>query len=256
MQYADGDRRDARARGKAARVKSTAIHERTKRPILFSIEMVHAILEGRKTQTRRVVKPQPADDGEVLWPSGDSHIEWEDVVDNPEYYARCGYCPQGQPGDRLWVRESAVITQPYSPDHTGPWATFKDGSQIDHAGKLWRPDTSLAHEWWKTQGHKLTPAIHVPRWASRISLEIAKVRVERLQQISEEDATDEGVEYNGATHYWRSYDLRGQNPFCSRSAVASFRSLWDSINKKRGLGWDSNPWVWVIQFGIVKAAAA
>ena len=180
------------------------------RPILFSGEMVKAILAGRKTQTRRVVKPQP--DGGP-WPNAASHIEWCDLVADTDYYVASGHCPYGKVGDRLWVRESwlrigASADVWYKADDV-----FLEGSTP------WRP------------------SIHMPRWASRITLEIIGIRVEELRAISEEDAKREGVVAWHDTSNGTVYK-------------PEFRALWDSINDKRGYGWGMNPWVWVIEFEI------
>lgn len=167
------------------------------RPILFSGPMVRAILEGRKTQTRRVVKPQPA------------HIAGIGTVLNIDTITGKA-CPYGKPGDRLWVRET--------------W----DGVRLDGGGALvsYRADGDKP----VTDDGRWHPSIHMPRWASRITLEVVSVRVERLQEISEEDAMAEGVAL--AENY--------------RGPVAHFASLWEQIN---GLGsWNANPWVWVVEF--------
>ena len=187
------------------------------KPILFNGDMVRAILDGRKTQTRRPVKidmanafdpPRGKEDvsaGYPLFEDGDG--TWHKAVD-------C--CPFGQVGDRLWVRETWAGWQPGSP-------VFKaDGSDItchksDHLVSSWRP------------------SIHMPRWASRITLEITGIRVERVQDISEDDAIAEGV----VDPLFGTY---GRNP------NTLFRDAWNACYAARGLGWDVNPWVWVVEF--------
>lgn len=198
------------------------------RPILFSGEMVRAILDGRKTMTRRVMKRQPHGAGE--WVLRGENWLFPDV---------CPYitikCPYGQPGDRLWVRETWASLD--GVDHLSP----KDiellcrdaGYKTGPCGDLWYQADNSYRQWGddkQTKG-KWRPSIHMPRWASRINLEITDVCVERLQDISEEDARSEGI----------------NNPLGSL-ALNIFPSLWDSINLKRGYGWDSNPWVWVVEF--------
>ena len=195
------------------------------RPILFSAPMVRAILAGTKTQTRRIMKPQ-ADDSTWFENGADGSITWEQdgkpccgtgVWDVPHYSGKLTRRPYGQPGDRLWVRESHWWFKD-EPDHeTGyypPVLTVEDvefRADGDDGRKVWRP------------------SIHMPRWASRITLEITGVRVERLQDISEADAQAEGV-YT--------------DPACP--AYDGYRVLWEQIN---GAGsWEANPWVWVVEF--------
>lgn len=183
------------------------------RPILFSGEMVRAILEGRKTMTRRVIKPQPA--GEWAAPGKTA-------------------CPYGQPGDRLWVRETWRKTNWTDEPNRGEWRVFWRATEKEDSRNngLWRP------------------SIHMPRWASRILLEVVSVRVERVQDISEEDARAEGVEWQNERPCWVNYlDREDWSP----TARDSFRTLWDSINAKRGYGWDANPWVWVVEFKKIEA---
>lgn len=185
------------------------------RPILFSGPMVRAILDGRKTQTRRVVKPQP------IWVY-DCSVPVLTTDADPNAAIRC---PYGVPGDRLWVRE-----------------TF--GRQWRH-GFIYRADveTPIPAGGWE-------PSIHMPRCASRIMLEVTRVCVERLQNISEADAQAEGIQVLPLQSVddpsaWRQ---SGPGAHQARNARESFRLLWDSINSKRGFGWDVNPWVWVIEF--------
>lgn len=185
------------------------------RPILFSGEMVRAILEDRKWQTRRVVKPQPEDE-DALWPNGSSHVEWHDFADDPLYYASCGWCPYGAAGDRLWVRET--------------WQEIPDdgGTYVYRATD---PDWETTDEWtWK-------PSLFMPRAASRITLSVACVQVQRLQDITTQEIIAEGV------------DLSPVAPDHKPDARRLFRMLWDSINENRpGCAWSCNPWVWAITF--------
>ena len=195
------------------------------RPILFSGPMVRAILEGRKTQTRRVVKgltPGHAHTGRSLTGLGypASMGKWwaeflHSEPGSPIYVA----CPYGQPGDRLWVRET--------------WALHPDDGE---AGVLWR----ATDPGWDAEGTglKWRPSIFMPRWASRIELEVTGVRVERVQGISEADAQAEGVAA-----------VQG-DPEDHVDPVDRFAQVWDGINGKRGHGWDVNPWVWVVEFRV------
>ncbi len=202
------------------------------RPILFNGDMVRAILDGRQTMTRRVVKPQPirircqSGQGECYdaWPNGNSCLTWDDVLLDPIYYAKCGHCPYGQPGDRLWVRETFAEygTSRKHPNIGSPIlykATYKPSDCDD----LWRP------------------SIHMPRSASRITLEVTDVRVERVQEISGAGAVAEGCG-KGIP----DYQLLHEGGY--RKARHEFSALWDSLNAKRGYSWESNPWVWVVEF--------
>lgn len=190
------------------------------RPILFSGAMVRALLAGTKTQTRRVVKFQGKDLETLL---------------GLKNQAAC--CPYGQPGDRLWVREAfcKIIGQ------SGGWIETDYRATYNHGFRL--GDTlSLKKRW--------TPSIHMPRDASRITLEITDVRVERLQDISEADAIAEGIErlddFFDCPCY-RAYDEpQGSDVVFPDDPIGSYASLWTSIN---GPGsWDANPWVWVVEF--------
>ena len=189
------------------------MREMRERPIIFSDEMVRAILAGNKTQTRRVVKPQP-----VL---GKPWKNWFTVdpvnVDIPRQY-----CPYGLKGDRLWVREKFSIS--------GNGYFYSDES-----------DGTVKVAW--------SSPIHMPRKASRIMLEITNVRVERLQEISETDAKAEGVIVTeGHINCERLFsELRPDLEKIS-AAQQAFSDGWDKLNAKRGFSWDSNPWVWVIEF--------
>lgn len=192
------------------------------RPILFSGPMVRAILEGRKTQTRRVVKPQPTDDGHgPKWYSGFDNVPGTIETNFPMPI----HCPYGQPGDRLWVRET--------------WAQHPEFTHRSSGGCLYRADRGGDYQGAAQGDFCWRPSIHMPRWASRITLEITGARVERLQDISEEDAKAEGIQWGMPCGY-----LDTGTSDCS--SKCKFKSLWESIN---GPGsWDANPWVWVIEF--------
>ena len=205
------------------------------RPILFSGPMVRAILEGRKTMTRRAVKLQtapteyPQGGGAKFVQISGKQYWWNSQKDHPAHVTKA--CPYGQPGDRLWVRE-AFSQHPQFAD----LAYRADGEEFeDSHGFLWEPK-------WK-------PSIHMPRSASRILLEITAVRVERLHDISEADAQAEGVERVVVGSGWRRYcDPDSEEvgvPPCG-DARRSFRSLWKYINGAES--WNSNPWVWVVEF--------
>ena len=204
------------------------------KPILFSGEMVRAILDGRKTQTRRVIKPQPERVGEGWMYAGQYFADDAQMQDYlfHEVYGN-GKCPYGGvygdgTGDLLWVRETFAHKDEWTkPAYRADWKT---------------PDKAI-----ETMGAKWRPSIHMPRWASRLTLRVVDVRVERVQEISEEDARAEGV--NLAT--WELHHRRDDSISLSIAAIEEFKQLWDSINAKRGHSWDSNPWVWVVEFKMV-----
>ena len=196
------------------------------RPILFSAPMVRAIIEGRKTQTRRVVKPVGNDDAFVLldhgtgfWPYRSDDGESSITADGNE---APHYCPYGQPGDRLWVREAF---------HGYHW---------DQPRAVYRADGECQRVRTQIESYEVgrwTPSIHMPRWASRITLEVVCVRVERLNDISVSEAIAEG------------YDGSVDDPI--DPSVKWYAQLWESIN---GSGsWAANPWVWVVEFKRVQA---
>lgn len=208
------------------------------KPILFSGPMVRAILEGRKTMTRRIMKPQPVD-GTWKHPRIKMGYFKCESGDRPSVFG--AYVP----GDTLWVRE----TWSYA---TGPNRDEPDDPE--HHKIIYReqwvrenPDINLDGCW--------KPSIFMPRFAARISLRVTDVRVERLQDITEEDAIAEGVEphldgwypYGRAIAFWKGAqaDVPAQ---CCITARDSFEGLWDSLNAKRGFPWASNPWVWVVSF--------
>lgn len=204
------------------------------RPILFSPAMVRAILAGTKTQTRRIVKPTqstpklaPLHMEPYLIELSDGTFEQERddhglpcwIGTHPEYpseYGKWFSCPHGQPGDRLWVRETYAVY----------------GEFTDETGYCYKADGDKAGITWKSP-------LFMPRTASRILLELVSVRVERVQEISHEDALAEGVEDRDCASYGF--------PVTSY-AVANYHNLWDSLNAKRGYGWASNPFVWVLEF--------
>lgn len=218
------------------------------RPILFSAPMVRAILDGRKTQTRRVVKPQPYVDaqGNACWNGTNfgqdargPHIQ---ALASPLPSSKTGRvrCPFGKPGDRLWVRETF---QPLFAD--GVENHWETDWQTGEGYKISYPATDGVQEFIDLDdglSDACKPSIHMPRWASRILLEITAVRVERLNDISEDDAIAEGTPGgHGAIPGYGYAATPGEH----------YHWLWESIN---GAGsWDANPWVWVIEFKKVGA---
>lgn len=217
------------------------------RPILFSGPMVRAILDGRKTQTRRVIKPQPSGG----WLKG-TPIVYRETRNDPAFYAlRTAKgitksdlkCPYGMGGDRLWVRESFWRAEVEGHGIGNQFIVYEEEMKKQPEPKELRPVRSLG-AW----GHR--PSIHMPRWASRINLEIIETKVERLQDITEGDARDEGMEYRNDTRGWHS-GTELPIGVCP-SAHEAFRLTWNVINHGRGFGWDVNPWVWVVSFRRIK----
>lgn len=215
------------------------------RPILFNAEMVRAVLDGRKTQTRRVVKFRDKinpgmvsdDDNWPLWYDDFSDLQRQD-------------CPYGKPKNKLWVRENFKIIpayttglQCYEPEYVIEYPGTGDRLGCDQ-GNLYRQYPNKAAR----NSKRTRPSIHMPRWASRITLTITDVRVERVQEISEGDAMAEGC-FNDTDPYWRPTYGDPDSGGCP-SFKNSFEFLWDSINQKRGYGWDKNPLVWVVEFEI------
>jgi hypothetical protein len=193
--------------------------------------MVRAILEGRKTQTRRVMVPVREIPDARAWReetvAGVSYAEpgyWVANIpdrygDSQSVYTGRAHCPYGVPGDRLWVRET-FATHKHIPGHIEYRASHREPAEYPF-GHIYDDQTR-----WR-------PSIFMPRWASRLTLEITEVRVQRVQEISEDDCIAEGVEQ------WSD---------SANSPRWKFQCLWDSINAKRGFGWDKNPWVWAITF--------
>lgn len=212
-------------------------HMKKEKPILFSGPMVRAIREKRKTQTRRLVKPEPKDPL-APWPNDKSCICWKGVVGDVDYYVAAGYSPY-QPGDVLWVRETWCPTnhgsyEPWPRDKKAPLRNTEAFIQYRADYKGADPDYD---GFWR-------PSIFMPRWASRITLRVTTVRAERLLDISEADAQAEGCDtwpYN-PEQTLTSGERAGDSPYRSGYAL-----LWDEINDERAT-WKSNPFVWVYTF--------
>jgi hypothetical protein len=206
------------------------------RPIIFSAPMVRAILAGTKTQTRRIIDER-------------MFIAFEDPDQRPIYQSdpRFGEaasewarCPYGTPGDRLWVRETFVPLKDGNvvPIADATYALFRDGAQKYRGEDGFSPGLAeYAPGARDAVRGKWKPSIYLPRWASRITLDVTDVRVERLQEITAEGCIAEGI------------PSRGIEPPCIASAIlyiADFEKAWNAIH---GAGsWGANPWVWVIEF--------
>lgn len=239
------------------------------RPIPFSPSSVRAILDGRKTQTRRVIKPQPHPNSSAYGDVEESAkhagewFQWHCAEPGPSFT-----CRYGVKGERLWVKEPWGIG-----DHgrlIDPCLNYRTGDQrplIGHADGVWSmagsrhvvndADLVKVKEGWRN-------GMFTPRWASRLLLEIAEVRAERVQEIDEAGARAEGlacVTKDGTLYKYGVPDidrLPGTDDhgwpwsMWNTDPRRSYRRLWDSINAKRGFSWQSNPWVWVIAFSEVK----
>lgn len=192
------------------------------KPIIFSTPMVQAILDGRKTQTRGVVKinGQPISSPEERLELTEDGLIYHSVNSMSGYY-KLSY----QLGDILWVRETWATVSSGIIEYKATYIEPYTGStEIDHIGKkiTWRP------------------SIHMPREAARIFLQVKNVRVERLQDITEEDAKAEGCHERLLNDGWKNIG--------KLTARDDFIMLWEYLNAKRGYGWGTNPWVWVIEF--------
>ena len=230
------------------------------RPIIFGAPMIRVLLAGRKTQTRRVLKPQPR-----TAPIRQIDGRWMDGVQIDDVRPlRIPYAP----GDRIWVREAFYLTDDgeaeavvYAEDEVGV---------AEHRETIGRMQANLhLTDAWAAPHLRLRSPIHMPRWASRLTLNVTDVRVQRVQEISEEDALAEGVEPPETERYdhdWKICrkcggtglhgalgDRLGYVEVDCRdcdTCAKRYRALWDGINAKRGFGWDANPWVAAYSFDV------
>jgi hypothetical protein len=217
------------------------------RPIISGAESVNAILEGRKTQTRRVVKWRPLHEGLNL--SASSLSVGHYMTNAPEsgwvLYSRDGrgtwnqrtereFCPYGKPGERLWVREGGKLD-------TDAGRIFIYAAEPGLCRVKDRGEDEDYHP--AAHAYKPRTARYMPRWASRITLEITAVRVERVRDITVGGCKAEGISASGASRALRHGALNLADNYFQK-----FREGWDELNAKRGFGWDSNPWVWVVEF--------
>jgi hypothetical protein len=187
--------------------------------VILGSEMVRAILEGRKTQTRRVIKPQPSE-GDLV---GFSFFSGDDAIEMRNYplrQSRIVKCPYGQPGDRLWVKETWNLTAQGKPYYRAAYTSDAEKEMMHHRIAPWKS------------------ARFMPRIFSRITLEVVRIRVERVQEISTKDCVAEGMTWDG--------------PCGLNVALEKYMDLWDKLNAKRGYGWEVNPWVWVIEFKLLE----
>ena len=214
--------------------------ETRERPILFSAPMVRAILDGQKTQTRRVV-----DFKKIAKKTGCTRgrLAWSKLLNNWAVFDGNGDadlcevdCPYGKTGDLLWVRET------WSPEYIYREIAPREIPVFSDIW-YWADGDPTAGDWARPK-----PSIHMPNWARRIMLRIVNVRMERVQDISKADAEAEGVQ----SYYVSGIYSHGEKGCISRDSeltnIDRFSHLWNSINASRGHGWDANPWVWVIEF--------
>jgi len=236
---------------------TTAVKER---PVIFSAPMVRAILTGQKTMTRRAVKPDPG--------SNMSPVCIEDAPGKPWQWASVAsrrVCPYGAVGERLWVRETFRAIEDPGAEDSEVRRTYRDDDGETHyivvdfkADAPNRIMDEMGRPEWKSP-------IHMPRWASRITLEITEVRVQRVQEISNDDAQAEGVvAFDGrpcpsCSPNWGCLSPSGMGSTRCETFMhgyrESFARLWDSINCERGFPWKSSPWVWAITFRRLVPAA-
>ncbi|HHH2177425.1 TPA: hypothetical protein ACPZUU_000049 [Yersinia enterocolitica] len=216
------------------------------KPILFNSEMVNAILSGRKTQTRRIISEKTLHLFGVAASAGECHPL--EICDQRSQSYYLEFCPLGKTGDQLWVREA----------FQGPLFDYEQmESYLEDSAKfespeycVYRADGNTAPEFVDADDNlhcKWRPSIHMPRWASRINLLITGVRVERLRDISQEDAQAEGMELTGWRPTYSDPDSGGE----FETPYDNFAELWISIYGAEN--WEANPWVWVINFERMEA---
>lgn len=213
------------------------------RPMIFNAEMVRAILDGRKTQTRRIMKVQPVLNGNLYEVFGAAWSKGMRSIPAVPGHSLSTRCPFGSVGDRIWVRETWAEAGASAPDLKLYRANYPE-----HVPSHYENVPPVDEIRW-------TPSIHMPRWASRITLEITGVRVERLQNISETDAEAEGIDMEALFDAQDCYDCIADHNMTGRpTAAGSFKYLWESIYGEEK--WQANPWVWVITFQRVEGGAA
>lgn len=237
----------------------------TEFPILFQDDMVRAILDGNKTETRRLVKPLPP----VPGPDDASGIGWGFMPlsgRNPRLHYATGSIwslknamgvdanapmprlrsPYGGPGDLLWVREA------WRPEEVDNVSGIRFRADDAFVPILHNAEAADAWVQVNTRRPGWRPSIHMHRWACRLMLQVSEVRVAQVQDIDEAGAQAEGIDPVPVHGAWAGPRQDGGH---WRSARKPFAELWDAINARRGASWDSNPWVWVVTFRLVRTAA-
>lgn len=244
--------------------------------ITFTPEMLRAILEGNKTQTRMPVKPQPIPKQRITRDSSPAVIE-----ENGHYYASNGEdtsshdspyelmkCPYGKPGDRLWVRETFWNANFYEHEGFSRLVQYAVDGDPENIPNRHYPE-GLVHGFSAPDPYCYwvkRPSIHMPRWASRLTLEVTEIRVERVQDISIHDSLAEGIRCPDCGYTSVDAGTHMDHAVCvnkwlkeskvkdvgDHSGIGAFRSIWDSIyHKKPDVNWDANPYVWVVSFKVV-----
>lgn len=216
--------------------------------------MVMAILDGRKTQTRRIVKQQPLASFWISYACPDGRWNW--VVDSTGMGSGDPFsCPYGQPSDRIWVRETLRISERSYSESSNHLLSYRSSHVPVQIA-----DTDDKRQWVNERitnhierAHDAigladfhVPSIHMPRWACRLLLDVKAVRVERLQDMTIRDAIREGIDLGVCSCDGDALLVDGK--LCPPHVRRNWIDLWDSLNEKRGFGWDTNPWVWVITF--------
>lgn len=250
------------------------------KPIIFNTEMVQAILSGKKFQTRRVINPQPISIERCKKLTGTTYSifqreksfnQWSvagpcGVVLKESGIAKNGmynwHCPYGQKGDILYVRETHYaygrwVKNGFTKTGKQAWQfiELKLGGNIRPIKFFDNPP--LCDERTKKYdiGYFKRNSIHMPKKHARIWLKINNIRVEHIQDISKDDAVDEGIhrEWDGTAYWYENYLYNKNNEDANykHNPVRSFRTLWDTINAKRGFSWKVNPWVWVVEFSVI-----
>lgn len=221
---------------------SDTITQTKERPIIFSAPMVRAIFSGKKTQTRRIVKPQPGTKNGMVNAAycGDRNVWLPTGNFTPDNPSREYRCPFGAPGDRLWVRELWCLLRELD---ALPGGQCDSDSRVHHCADF----DDVRPSW----AGRRRPARFMPRWASRITLEITKIRVERLRDIGKDGRHAKDVLAEGITR--ELIDNQEKFFHVDDSPALAFAMLWDSINGKK-YPWASNPWVWVVDFKPLEGA--
>lgn len=223
-------------------------------PLLFQPDMVNALLDGRKTQTRRIVDWKRLHKQAGLPFPTRCKLAWFKIlsgwgIDAGDGVMRAVSCPYGDRGDLIWVREAFLCGY-----------EFDENDVPTDKERVWYRASNPDLRWfdgesdWPRENAPWKPSIHMPRWASRLTLRITDIRVERMQDISREDAIAEGIErceWMYACDPWKNY-IPKQSPCRGFSyPPRSYQSLWESINGRES--WEENPWVWVIEFEVIQA---
>jgi hypothetical protein len=219
------------------------------RPIYFKTESIKAILEGRKTQERRVIWPKILIQQystvmeKIKFRTGKTQCLFDFYHNDGSVSTIYGVRPKYRTGDLFWVKENFMV-------QLEPCESHPKG-EVEYAADY--PEQSNVFQY-EGGGSAVKSCILMPRWASRLSLEVVNVRVEKVQEISASDALDEGVSH---TEFWKPKDVENRPfeekwwddfHFWNHYPQIAYKNHWDSINAKRGYGWDTNPWVWVIEF--------